>query len=630
MKLEPVVSLLAAALAAAACVGDLDVPPIDDTSQALKDISFVEAKPEDCMAEGKNLDPKIAASQQFWIAPDELRRDLSKSHGRLIDPLRHAAQTHDAREILLRSVGEHIRVARGTPGASPALAQAYADLSVTGRAAYTHFRTWHPSNAKLISAALTVRAAGAFEPADATDVEIVLAVGKALDRAYRVAWAIRGPTEIRVGTRADLGWIAVSSEDDSPHRPVNVPSAMYPQYDIALTVQGELGPLPVTLRYVLASEAEWLDRGPMVESRALPPDGHGYIPTGDDVVIYIPGHGSRAEEAMHMAPHMMAEARARGRSLTVLSIDLPSAGYASRIEHTLVAPSERSQHNVAYPTLDFLEETIVELVAELDRRQPGVSAQIVGVVGGSLGGNMGLRLARRDPAKYPWLRNVAAWSPASVWESFAPASWGDVDDGDTTYYNPIKAEVVRVTRDRMNADESDAEYQFPEWHESRQWFFDNVYGPPIVGQRPVSERWWRDGWECKADFIVGSMLSMDEVYGPTQRRWHWRVAHEQVIFSHLDPDPGGTESRFLTMKARVLLAAGAGDNFDPEYLYDRAVRIGRDMPDNGGRAIFLTNSGHSIHDEYPAFWGQYVMSFLMEAPQYDPPPLLPSVMAAIE
>ena len=37
---------------------------------------------------------------------------------------------------------------------------------------------------------------------------------------------------------ATMGWIAVSGFDDTPHRPVNVPTAPYPQYDLDVALQG--------------------------------------------------------------------------------------------------------------------------------------------------------------------------------------------------------------------------------------------------------------------------------------------------------------------------------------------------------------------------------------------------------
>ena len=84
------------------------------------------------------------------------------------------------------------------------------------------------------------------------DADLSDAIKKSLERAYKVAWALRGPVSHRSAERDALGWIAVTAEDDPPHRPVNVGSALFPQYD--LTVQVGTTPVtPVTTRFVVAS-----------------------------------------------------------------------------------------------------------------------------------------------------------------------------------------------------------------------------------------------------------------------------------------------------------------------------------------------------------------------------------------
>jgi hypothetical protein len=73
---------------------------------------------------------------------------------------------------------------------------------------------------------------------------------RALERAYQVAWALRD-TDVRrrERLRSTLGWIAVSGEDDPPHRPVNAPSAPYPQYDLTVKSGGRT----FQIRYLVAS-----------------------------------------------------------------------------------------------------------------------------------------------------------------------------------------------------------------------------------------------------------------------------------------------------------------------------------------------------------------------------------------
>ena len=88
-------------------------------------------------------------------------------------------------------------------------------------------------------------------------------------------------------------------------------------------------------------------------------------------------------------------------------MDLPGSGYASLIDHTEVGPWTPSP-TVGFPPLavgggpipisllPFLEKFILRFVATLSTRlgQPGlVESRIAAVVGGSLGGNLALRLA---------------------------------------------------------------------------------------------------------------------------------------------------------------------------------------------------------------------------------------------
>ena len=70
-------------------------------------------------------------------------------------------------------------------------------------------------------------------------------------RAHRAG----GPDRPKRERRNRLGWIAVSGEDNSPHRPVNVPSSNYPQFDVSVPVRNASGNiLTVMSRYVVAQD----------------------------------------------------------------------------------------------------------------------------------------------------------------------------------------------------------------------------------------------------------------------------------------------------------------------------------------------------------------------------------------
>ena len=137
----------------------------------------------------------------------------------------------------------------------PELAPALADLSVTGRATYDKLVSIGPRESLLLDQVL-----GSMNGwPEATHDNVLYAIREALDRAYQVARAVRGHE-----ARDPLRWIAVAGEDDSPDRPVNVPSAPYPQYDLTVTVKG----IPVVTRYMIASEANRITPPPPI---ILPP-----------------------------------------------------------------------------------------------------------------------------------------------------------------------------------------------------------------------------------------------------------------------------------------------------------------------------------------------------------------------
>src|SRR5262245_48565389 len=150
--------------------------------------------------------------------------------GRLIQPLRVAARTKDAREILARSAVGRYRDRHYNELTSPEpnsleIQNALSDLAVTGRSAYASFRALAPVEADL-SALVRSKLAAAYPAHQVVDSDLSAVIKETLERAYKVAWALRGPVGHRRAEREALDWIAVTAEDDSPDRPVNVGSAL--------------------------------------------------------------------------------------------------------------------------------------------------------------------------------------------------------------------------------------------------------------------------------------------------------------------------------------------------------------------------------------------------------------------
>ena len=141
-------------------------------------------------------------------------------------------------------------------------------------------------------------------------------------------------------------------------RPQAVRTTPYTQHD--LRVQG------LRLRYI--------DDGPALPARR------------DRVVVLIPGHTSRIEEYDGLVPTL-------SRAHRVLVLDFPGSGYAEKPDREY--------------TLAFYEDVLVSFLDQL-----GVGQCVL--AGGSLGGNLVLRLGHRFPERFP---RLVAWAPGSAWEA---------------------------------------------------------------------------------------------------------------------------------------------------------------------------------------------------------------------
>ena len=280
------------------------------------------------------------------------------SDGRLIPELREAAALRNPYKILARAAAAFFTAQHPTAGSVPAddveRGNALADLSVTGRFAYCLFKTppltslddfqvgsgvnhidlGHPphSPARL----LEVIDEELATLVTATVAERSAAIAPALDRAYDVAWALRGPLahEPRPGA---LGWIAVWAEEDMPHRPVNVPAPPYEQYEIKVTVNG----MPLQTRFFIASPpgGALSAPAPVATPRSLPPDPRPHVPDGHMVILFLHGHSSGADEALTIIPHLHMAGLVRGVKFSIIAFDFPNNGYSETFDHEKVANS---------------------------------------------------------------------------------------------------------------------------------------------------------------------------------------------------------------------------------------------------------------------------------------------------
>ena len=224
--------------------------------------------------------------------------------------------------------------------------------------------------------------------------------------------------------RAKLGWLAVSAEDDTPHRPINMPAPPYEQYEVRVSTGGRVGDdaLLRGLRCSLPPPAAMVSPAP----RPFPNDPVPEIPPEDpEVLLFLHGHSSGAEEALDLIPHLQAYGLERGKRYSVIAFDLPNNGYSETFDHTTVAPvSATTYPKLHHPrqradparrsstssrTSSSPSSIAVEGVCFINNK-PGIKQRIAAVIGGSLGGNLGLRLGRRKPTP-DWLHRTCRGAP---------------------------------------------------------------------------------------------------------------------------------------------------------------------------------------------------------------------------
>lgn len=164
-------------------------------------------------------------------------------------------------------------------------------------------------------------------------------------------------------------WIALAAAlaacsaapDPAPTRPAGVRTTPFPQRDATV--------LGLRVRYV--------DVGPTEP---------GVAPETAPALLLIPGHTSRIEEYDGLVPRL-------ARTRRVIVLDYPGSGYADKPDREY--------------SLALYEDVSIALLDAL-----GVGA--AQLAGGSLGGNLVLRLGHRFPERFD---RLAPWAPGSAWEA---------------------------------------------------------------------------------------------------------------------------------------------------------------------------------------------------------------------
>jgi pimeloyl-ACP methyl ester carboxylesterase len=279
-------------------------------------------------------------------------------------------------------------------------------------------------------------------------------------------------------------------------RPRRAPATSHEQHDV--TVNG------LRLRYI--------DVRPQVEL--------------DAPVLLIHGHSSRLEEYETLVPHLAARRR-------VLVPDLPGSGYSDKPDRPY--------------DLTLFEDSLLGFLDALKIERSHLA-------GGSLGGNLVLRLGQRQPERF---ERLAAWAPAGVWERMTALS--------------IFARVMKQLRFMF----------WPAlWIQSRFW-----YSPRWSGRHKA----WTD-----------ALAYYREVYGPGFHRMYWEIGvdqAEQSLFPHAH-----------RIHHPTYLAYGEEDK---ALGMDLGVqRLAKLLP--RARLRRFAGARHSLANEIPAELGSDVDAFLAE------------------
>ncbi len=237
-------------------------------------------------------------------------------------------------------------------------------------------------------------------------------------------------------------------------RPAAVAGSRFPQLDVE--VEG------CSLRYV--------DTGPTAATTSGPP------------LIVIPGHTSRIEGYDELSSTLAERHR-------VLILDLPGSGYADK-------PERRYD-------LELYEDAIVGFLDAL-----GIGEAVP--VGGSLGGNLVLRLGHRFPDRF---RRLVVWAPGSAWGA-----------------RPRLARTMHWIGDHASI--------------ARLLFWPTV--------RVQSRFWYGSDFPGREEALRTTFAYYREVIGPGFVRMYWGLAADQIGTSLFDLAP--------EIEQPVLLMWGDRDN----------------------------------------------------------------------
>jgi hypothetical protein len=635
--------------------------------------------------------------------------------GRLNLFMRTNASSKDAKLLLARAVWFSL----GLPpagaisgmtcgGTNDQCATALAQLAVTGRQAFNSFTSWNPgfapaSSGPQVSDLVQLVQTGYHDvpaiPTSVTADRIQAACSSILNQAYTALWAIRANLPEWRQFRLNSMWIATSGEDDTPHRPVNVPTAPFPQFDIPVPVTVGGQAFTLTTRYMIATAQTMMNLsapatatappvptlrqlcrpGLVCPSRlAIPSDTPAQLPGAPlntkNVIVYIHGGGSQLEEAVPLATQFISRFGTWSNNLVVISFDLPDSAYddlfftpvagstASRIPVDATSsafengPNGSIPKNIAnMPVLNFTLNFINNFIATLGQQGIIDPHRVLGVMGGSLGGNTSLALGMNPmPAPFHLERPLSFSAPATAPGGAQPTivSWSVTtmvsDEGNAGL---IVGGNMCCIPSALGGNGGIT--WGPESGNTRSDYISHLYFSGTAPGLPADpEMWYRNDWmtthgtNAGQAMVAQSRFDRYEIYSPQARLWTTAIDTEQSIasFQHNTDTSGHSyQAGYQLVRARLLLASGACDDYDNgnttsptmmppsmslgtcanhaigdtgtnllnhQDIYGFTHDLANDMRNATGTTLFLNDTGHSIHDERPAFFAGQIFSFL--------------------
>ena len=544
---------------------------------------------------GEYVPPAGLVDYWDWSRIDEGIVQAVVRTGRHHPRLRAVAAESDPMNALVESVKERL-----TNGSSP-YANAFADLAVSGRESYAQFSAQRPMDDR-VAAAVLAATSGHSRTA------IETATRASLDRAYKVAWALRGDPDHRRRIRPELGWIAVSSEDDPPHAPTNI----YGTDDYVARFNIDVPEIDQTVEMRTAVKvAANPPTGDMpdIAARELPSETIGREILNningshfDRLILFIHGLGSRLEESGSYKRRLIESGLRLGTRFGVISVDVPGFGYSSRVNLADLLQNRQvgRRHGFSlpngtgstFPVLAFQRDCLALLSRQI---RNGIQH----VMGGSLGGNLTLWLAEEPQfgtlpnAQIEGVRSFASWAPASTWESYGRASSRPIrfrrEPGQ--YFDIGKDGARSRAFERMR--EQEIRPRDTEWtsgdRNTRYNFFE-------VMQRGEALLFWHILGAWGHPPTKGGLLTQSELYHEQYRRYFWASAYEQVVFSHKEPL---WENRwpYESIVAPLLICAGTDDvgESDVMNIYDNIKAIAEHT--GIGERRWIRETGHSVSDQ---------------------------------